>query len=168
MREQSWRYVPAALLPLWLRTTEPRRADLGPLGERLAARMLTRADHRVLARNARLGGVEVDVLARDGGGLVLCEVKTSRSRLDLPLGARRFRPADRVGPARLERLEVAARGLARSSGSAARVDLIEVWIRGPKRGVQFGWRSAELGPWPALPRPRHKGIAVPWERSSPP
>ncbi|QDU85216.1 hypothetical protein Pla163_23440 [Planctomycetes bacterium Pla163] len=162
-RTRSWRWVPAALLPLWLRTTEPRQVDLGPLGERLAARLLARTGHRILARNVRIGGVEVDVLARSNRTLVLCEVKASRSRLDLPLGARRFRPADRVGPARLERLVTAARGLARSSGSAARVDLIEVWIKGPRRQLEYGWRRAERGPteapdtveraWEELPPP---------------
>jgi putative endonuclease len=162
-RERSWRWVPAALLPLWLRTTEPRRVDLGPLGERLAAHLLAREGHRVLARNVRIGGVEVDVLARSSRTLVLCEVKASRSRLDLPLGARRYRPADRVGPARLERLATAARGLARSSNVAAQVDLIEVWIRGPRRRVEYGWRRAERGPTPTP-----GAVRRPWERPPPP
>lgn len=60
----------------------PTRARLGRYGEQLAVRHLERAGFLVLARNWRPAGVglrgELDVVAQDGGVLVVCEVKTRR------------------------------------------------------------------------------------------
>ena len=101
-----------------------------------------------MARNERLFGVEADLVAEDADALVLVEVKTSRSRASVPLGAVGHRPLDRVGPQRLQRLAVAARALARASGrAAARVDAIEVWIASPRRRVELAWHR-DLGPRP--------------------
>lgn len=139
----SWRWLPAVLLTTWLRGLEPRRRDLGPLGERLAARYLVRRGLRPLARNLHRPQVEVDLLLRDGDVLVLCEVKCSRLHLDAHLDAPRWRPGDRAGPGRRERLAAAARGLSRAARASGyrgvRVDLVEVWIRGPRRRVRCAW-----------------------------
>ncbi|MDJ0788442.1 MAG: YraN family protein [Myxococcota bacterium] len=57
----------------------PRRA-LGAMGEDLAAAWLSAAGYRILARNVRAGGVELDLVARRGRVLAIVEVKTRRSR----------------------------------------------------------------------------------------
>lgn len=144
---RAWRWLPLRLLPIWLRLVEPARPDLGAIGERLAARHLARRGLRVLASNDRSFGVEADLVAEDGRALVLVEVKTSRCRAELALGAVRYRPADRVRPERLERLRSAARRLAAGTGrAAARVDVVEVWVAGPRRRVTLAWhRDAREG-----------------------
>ena len=55
------------------------RRDLGREGERRAAALLIRGGFRILARNARAGGVELDLVARRGGLVVVVEVKARRS-----------------------------------------------------------------------------------------
>jgi putative endonuclease len=52
----------------------------GRLGEELAARHLTRQGLVVLDRNWRCDIGELDIVAREGDALVICEVKTRRSR----------------------------------------------------------------------------------------
>ena len=59
--------------------TDPRRA-LGAEGERRAADYLTRRGYRIVARNVRAGGVELDLIARRGPLVAFVEVKTRRSR----------------------------------------------------------------------------------------
>ncbi|HEX6030106.1 MAG TPA: YraN family protein, partial [Tepidiformaceae bacterium] len=55
----------------------PRRR-LGDFGERLAANHLEAAGMRVLDRNVRVPGGEIDLLAEDGDDLVFVEVRTRR------------------------------------------------------------------------------------------
>lgn len=54
-------------------------AALGRYGEALAVRYLRELGMEVLDRNWRCEHGEVDVVARDGDCLVICEVKTRRS-----------------------------------------------------------------------------------------
>lgn len=49
---------------------------LGAMGERLATRRLRRQGYRIMARNYRVAGAEIDVIAMDGDTLVFVEVKT--------------------------------------------------------------------------------------------
>jgi len=60
--------------------TEARQI-LGREGERIVARELQRLGWRIVARNARVNGIrgEMDVIAVDGGTLVVVEVKTGRA-----------------------------------------------------------------------------------------
>jgi len=60
--------------------TDPaaERRALGAEGERLAAQYLARRGYRVVARNARAEGVELDLIALRGGVCVFVEVKTRR------------------------------------------------------------------------------------------
>jgi putative endonuclease len=124
---------------LALRLFEPTPAELGPLGESLAARHLACAGLRVVARNVRRPESELDLVATRGPELIAVEVKTSRVFLDRPLGALPHRPAGRVDPRRRARLARAAAGLAQASGRVPRVDVVEVWIAGPRRRPSLAW-----------------------------
>ena len=78
---------------------------LGRYGEDVAAEHLLREGLQILARNWRCPTGELDIVARDGPVLVICEVKTRRSRA---FGA----PAEAVGPRKLRKLrELALRWL---------------------------------------------------------
>lgn len=56
-----------------------RRAALGAKGERMAVRRLRRHGYRIVARNFRAAGAEIDAIAMDGDTLVFIEVKTRAS-----------------------------------------------------------------------------------------
>ena len=61
---------------------------LGRQGEQLAADFLKRAGLVILDRNWRCSQGEIDIVAADGGSLVICEVKTrSGVRFGTPLEA---------------------------------------------------------------------------------
>lgn len=78
---------------------------LGRYGEDLAVEHLRRQGLVILARNWRCSAGELDVIARDGATLVICEVKTRSSRA---YGS----PLEAVGPRKLRRLrELALRWL---------------------------------------------------------
>ena len=67
-----------------MKQSEARR-NLGAEGEAAAARYLEAEGYRVLARNVRAGGVELDLVATRGRVLAFVEVKTRRSaRAGLP------------------------------------------------------------------------------------
>ncbi|SRR5208282_2650816 len=56
------------------------QVGLGRRGERAAERHLRRNGYRIVARNFRAAGAEIDLVAIDGDILVFVEVKTRRSR----------------------------------------------------------------------------------------
>jgi len=66
------------LIAGWFTNGGPRdgRAALGAKGERLAVRRLRRNGYRIVARNFRAAGAEIDAIAWDGDTLVFVEVKT--------------------------------------------------------------------------------------------
>ena len=70
---------------------------LGKYGEELAVRHLERSGLVVLDRNWRCRHGEIDIVARDGATLVVCEVKTRRSEA---FGT----PIEAVTPYKLKRL----------------------------------------------------------------
>ena len=57
-----------------------RRAQLGREGEDAAVRLLESLGYTVIARNVRLPGGEIDVIARERETLVFVEVKARRSQ----------------------------------------------------------------------------------------
>ena len=78
---------------------------LGRYGEDVAVDYLRGQGLTILARNWRCASGELDIIARDGGALVICEVKTRRSRA---YGD----PVEAVSPRKLRRLrELALRWL---------------------------------------------------------
>ena len=102
----------------------------GNLGERAAARYLRRRLYRILERNWFFYRKEIDIIARRGDTLVICEVKT-RSHDELsPYG-----PASRAVDAQKRRnLLIAARGYAKKIGwkKSIRMDVIEVYLSNTK------------------------------------
>ncbi|MCK6446955.1 MAG: YraN family protein [Planctomycetes bacterium] len=128
LRVRLVRIAPVLALRL-SRTSRNDPRALAWLGECLAARELTRAGARVLARRLRLAGVEVDLVVEDALGIACVEVKTSTARPDgAPV---RWRPADRVGYDRVARQRRAADELARRvpcRPTSVRCDVVEVWI----------------------------------------
>ncbi|WP_405661716.1 YraN family protein [Streptomyces sp. RK9] len=107
------------------------RGALGKYGEELAARRLAEAGMTVLDRNWRGGRTgEIDIVARDGDALVVCEVKTRReASFQHPMAA--------VTPAKAQRLRgLAERWLQEHGGSppgGVRIDLVGVVV--PERGA---------------------------------
>jgi len=70
---------------------------VGRYGEDVAARHLEDAGLQILARNWRCPDGEIDIVARDRGALVICEVKTrSSDRFGLPAEAVSRRKMDRL------------------------------------------------------------------------
>ncbi len=93
----------------------------GRLAETLAAWALRLRGFRVVGQNVRVGGREIDLLARRGTLLVVCEVKARR-------GSSFGTPAEAVGPHKRRRLREAAEMLMADDASVERVrfDVIAV------------------------------------------
>ena len=111
-------------------TTAASRRALGAYGEEIAARLLT-TEHgmTLLDRNWRCSEGELDLVLREGGVLVACEVKTRR-------GEGCGSPHEAVDPVRLERLHRLVWRWAEAHDvrpSGTRVDLVAV-LR-PRRGA---------------------------------
>ena len=96
-------------------------SEYGRLAETLAATWLRLRGYRILGRNVRVAGREIDVVARRGHTLVVCEVKARRSR-------RRGAPAEAVDPRKQRRLAEAGEMLLAAHPDAERVrfDVIAV------------------------------------------
>ncbi|MGZ4168163.1 MAG: YraN family protein [Solirubrobacteraceae bacterium] len=71
---------------------------LGRAGEELAAAHLARLGYEIVERNYRTRWGELDIVARAGGTLAFCEVKTRRA------GGRAGTPFDAVGPGKQARV----------------------------------------------------------------
>ncbi len=100
---------------------------LGRYGESLAERHLVEQGMVVLDRNWRCELGEIDLVARDGDTLVVCEVKTRRG---LGTGG----PLEAVTADKLARLRRLAMRWVASHGvhpSAVRVDVVGVLRQGP-------------------------------------
>jgi putative endonuclease len=110
--------------------TKARNA-LGRYGEALAARRLTEAGMTVLQRNWRCGrSGEIDIVARDGDALVVCEVKTRRAGpFEHPMAA--------ITPSKTQRLRGLAERWLQEHGDAppggVRIDVVGVVL--PRRGA---------------------------------
>ena len=110
-------------------STQQQRSAVGRYGEDVAVRHLTQSGMEVLARNWRCDLGEIDVVARDGGTMVVCEVKTRRG---LDYGT----PLEAVTARKMVRLRrLAARWVAEwvaESGEhppEIRIDVVSVLVR---------------------------------------
>jgi putative endonuclease len=106
------------------------RAALGRSAEDAAAHFLVASGYEILARNVRLCGAELDIVARESGEIAFVEVRSRSSRAH---GG----PLETIGPrkiARLSRAAAAFLALRRWSAAPARFDVVGVdWIDGRPR-----------------------------------
>lgn len=113
------------------RSDRSNRSDhigLGAEGEAHAAAYLERRGYRILGRNVREGGVEIDIIARRGRTLVFIEVKTRR-------GGRYGPPHEAVDARKRARIVRGALAWLRArgrTGDRIRFDVIAVERRSPR------------------------------------
>lgn len=101
------------------------RPALGRTGEDLACALYERLGFRVVGRNWRCPVGEIDLVARRGGLLVFCEVKTrSGDRFGLPAEAVSFTKQQR-----LRRLAAAWMSAYRPGRVDVRFDVVSVIVR---------------------------------------
>ena len=94
--------------------------DVGAQAEALAARFLTDHGYRIVERNFRVKGGEIDLVALDGA--VTCFVEV-RSRASDRFG----RPEETIGPRKQQRLILAARSwLAKHRADRCRFDAVAI------------------------------------------
>ncbi len=106
---------------------------LGRRGERAAERHLRRNGYRIVARNYRAAGAEIDLVAIDGETLVFVEVKTRRSRA---AGA----PEEAVDERKQTRMRRAAEVFAtryRADDREMRFDIIAVDASGKRLEIEL-------------------------------
>ena len=97
--------------------------ELGKQGEEIAARLLQTKGHRIVERNWRLYGYEIDIVSEHEEFIVFTEVKT-RS------GIRWGNPEEAIGKGRMKRLISAANIYLKGNqlDSPARFDIVAaVW-----------------------------------------
>jgi putative endonuclease len=101
---------------------------VGRYGERVAARYLTAQGFAVLDRNWRCELGEIDIVARDGDCLVVCEVKTRRATTC-------GHPAEAVNWRKVARLrQLTVRWLAESGLNPPQVRIDVVAVLRPRSG----------------------------------
>lgn len=111
-----------------LRSRRPVRAPvvtsrkaLGDFGERVAAYRLESEGMRIVARNVRTRGGEIDLIAEDGADLVFVEVRTRRSV--------RGAAAESLSPVKLRRMWQCAMDYCETNAlppECARIDLVSI------------------------------------------
>lgn len=113
--------------------TENSKAEVGRIGEKLAARYLRRHRYRILARNVHCGKNELDLIVQNRKYIVFVEVK-ARSFLSME-DAEAYRPGDAVDAAKRERTLAAVRAYLREHPSkrCPRIDVIEVYLDRTRR-----------------------------------
>ena len=106
---------------------------LGRRGERAAEKYLKRNGYRIVARNFRAAGAEIDIVAMDGETLVFVEVKTRRSR---DAGA----PEEAVDERKQLRMRRAAEAFSvryRVGEKDLRFDIVAVDAAGKRMGIEL-------------------------------
>lgn len=109
------------------RPADGRRA-LGAAGERLTARYLEARGYRILARNVRLSRGEIDLVAEQGGCLVLIEVRLRR-------GTGTAVALESISAAKRRRLRMLA------AEYCARLDPVPDAVRIDVVAVSIGWNG---------------------------
>lgn len=95
---------------------------IGDIGEEIAVQYLLDKGYKVLERNTKYAGVEIDIVAKDKKTLVFCEVKT---RMDVMFG----RPVEAVNKPKQMRYVQGAKGYMvthKVKDTDIRFDVIEV------------------------------------------
>ena len=109
------------------------RLPLGRRGERAAEKYLRRIGYRIVERNFRAAGAEIDLVAMDGDVLVFVEVKTRQSRA---AGA----PEEAVDARKQARMRRAAEAFARryrADEVEMRFDIIAVDASGARLEIEL-------------------------------
>ncbi|MEM6954729.1 MAG: YraN family protein [Myxococcota bacterium] len=110
------------------------RAALARRGEDAAADWLIARGFHIVARNARAGRYELDIVALHGAQLVFCEVRTRRTDA---FGA----PAETVGPAKQRSLRAGAlrwlRDHPKHRRKRIRFDVAGVLVRGAHVAIDY-------------------------------
>ena len=115
------------------RGSAPGRTELGCRAEELVARGLEAQGYLIVGRNARVGRLELDIIARRGRTLIVCEVRARRD-------ARWVHPAETIDSRKQSRIRQAtARWLAVASLGPVRVrfDAAAVVFDVPEGRVQY-------------------------------
>ena len=115
------------------RAVRDERKATGRAGERLAARWLRRSGYRILARNFRAAGAEIDLVASEGNTIVFVEVKARRDRR---MGA----PEEAVDDRKQKRIRRAAEVYLdryRAHGRPVRFDVVAISGDWPGRRVEL-------------------------------
>ena len=107
-------------------------ADIGRLGEKLAAKFLKKNGYKILEKNNRQSRNEIDIIATDRKYLVFVEVKTRSVFEDDPYSPYGT-PADAVNAAKQRRTVSAAQSYiynnpGRHTQKQPRMDVIEVYL----------------------------------------
>jgi len=98
--------------------------ELGHYGERVALASLRRRGYKLLDRNYRIKGGEIDLICRDGKTLCFVEVKTRHNGPNM-------HPADAVHHHKQRRTILAAHHYLQAHGNlrvVARFDVVEVFV----------------------------------------
>jgi putative endonuclease len=109
------------------------RQRLGQRAEQLACDHLERLGFAVVARNVRVGRLELDVIARRGRLLVFCEVRSLSS-------SRVMTPAQSIDPRKVARVRQAAAQWLRSekaSSMQVRFDVASVLFDVPEGRLNY-------------------------------
>lgn len=116
------------------------RQAVGAYGERIAAARLEALGMHVLERNWRCAEGEIDIVALDGGTLVVCEVKTRRSG---DFGG----PLEAVTPTKSQRLRRLAacwlRDHPTASPTEVRIDVVGI-LRPPRGAARVDYLRGAL------------------------
>jgi putative endonuclease len=103
----------------------PTRAEIGRLGEQIAASFLVDRGYRIEATNVANSGGEIDIIASGADGRIAFEVKTTTDGVD---------PTEAVDRRKLEVLE---RAISALPIPVQRLDVIAVSITARGAGVRW-------------------------------
>lgn len=103
--------------------TSSHNKSLGTWGEEFAAKKIQQAGGKILARNVRYAGVEVDIVFEAEKILVICEVKTRTS-------AQNGHPLEIITAEKLHRLQMAlVEALSKFGIKNGRIDAFGIVLR---------------------------------------
>jgi putative endonuclease len=115
------------------RSPDDKRAELGRLAETRVAELLIAQRFKIVARNVRVGRLEIDIIARRGPLLVFCEVRARAHD-------RFVAPAATIDARKIARLRKAAAQWLRSNGPGAvdvRFDAAAVVFDTPEGRIEY-------------------------------
>ena len=115
------------------RPTPDPRHSLGARAEQLVCERLEREGWTIVDRNARVGRLEIDVIARRGTLLVFCEVRARRRGGFVD-------PLATIDDAKMRRVRRAARGWLLEhgrGGQAVRLDAASVTFDGAEPRIEY-------------------------------